>query len=95
MPNKERWVIDMDENRIESLIKWWRETDTQGMDIVKHLIDPLMEAFGEDVDAILSYLDKMEVEVLREISGCFESIYRKFTTDEVYNALGELEDKIA
>ena len=83
MPNKERWVIDMDENRIESLIKWWRETDTQGMDIVKHLIDPLMEAFGEDVDAILSYLDKMEVEVLREISGCFESIYRKFTTDDV------------
>ena len=85
----------MDENRIESLIKWWRETDTQGMDIVKHLIDPLMEAFGEDVDAILSYLDKMEVEVLREISGCFESIYRKFMTDDVYNALGELEDKIA
>ena len=85
----------MDENRIESLIKWWRETDTQGMDIVKHLINPLMEAFGEDVDAILSYLDKMEVEVLREISGCFESIYRKFMTDDVYNALGELEDKIA
>ena len=95
MPNKERWVIDLDDNILESLIKWWRETDTQGMDIVKHLIDPLMEAFGEDVDAILSYLDKMEVEVLREISGCFESIYRKFTTDEVYNALGELEDKIA
>jgi len=85
----------MDENRIESLIKWWRETDTQGMDIVKHLIDPLMEAFGEDVDAILSYLDKMEVEILREISGCFERIYRKFTTDDVYNALGELENKIA
>ena len=85
----------MDENRIESLIKWWRETDTQGVDIVKHLIDPLMEAFGEDVDVILAYLDKMEVEVLREISGCFEGIYRKFTTDDVYNALGELEDKIA
>ena len=85
----------MDENRIESLIKWWRETDTQGVDIVKHLIDPLMEAFGEDVDVILAYLDKMEVEVLREISGCFESIYRKFTTDHVNNALGELEDKIA
>lgn len=85
----------MDENRIESLAKWWSETDTQGMDIEKHLINPLMEAFGEDVDAILSYLDKMEVEALREISGCFESIYRKFMTDDVYNALGELENKIA
>ena len=85
----------MDENKIESLIKWWRETDTQGMDIVKHLIDPLMEAFGEDADVILAYLDKMEHEDLKEISGCFESIYRKFMTDDVYNALGELEDKIA
>lgn len=85
----------MDENRIESLVKWWRETDTQGMDIGKHLINPLMEAFGEDADAILSYLDKMEPEDLKVVSGCFESIYRKFMTDDVYNALGELEDKIA
>ena len=37
MRRKERWVIDMDENRIESLVKWWKETDTQGMDIGKHL----------------------------------------------------------
>ena len=42
----------MDEKRIESLVKWWKETDTQGMDIGKHLINPLMEAFGEDADAI-------------------------------------------
>lgn len=85
----------MDEKRIESLIQWWREADTQGMDSMKHLITPLMEAFGEDAAAILAYLEKMEVEDLREISGCFESIYRKFMTDDVYNALGELEDKIA
>lgn len=95
MQRKERWGIDMDEKRIESLIQWWRETDTQGMDSMKYLITPLMEAFGEDAAAILAYLEKMEVEDLREISGCFESIYRKFMTDDVYNALGELEDKIA
>jgi len=75
----------MDENRIESLVKWLQETD----------INPLMEAFGEDADAILSYLDKMEPGDLKVVSGCFESIYRKFMTDDVYNALGELEDKIA
>lgn len=95
MQRKERQVIDMDENRIESLVKWWQETDTQGVDIGKHLINPLMEAFGEDADEILAYLNQMEIEDLREISGIFEEIYRKFMTDEVYNALGELEEKIA
>lgn len=85
----------MDESRIESLIKWWKETDTQGMDTGKHLINPLMEAFGEDVDEILACLNQMEIEDLREISGIFEEIYRKFMTDEVYNALGKLEEKIA
>lgn len=85
----------MDENRIESLVKWWQETDTQGMDIGKHLINPLMEAFGEDADAILAYLDKMELEDLKVISGCFECIYCRFKTDAVYEALGKLEDKIA
>ncbi len=84
----------MDENRIEGLIKWWRETDTQGVDAGEHLIDPLMEALGEDVDAILAYLDKMALEDLKVISGCFESIYRRFMTDAVYEALGKLEDKI-
>lgn len=69
MRRKERWVIDMDENRIESLVKWWKETDTQGMDIGKHLINPLMEAFGEDAGAILSYLDKMEPGDLKVVSS--------------------------
>ncbi len=85
----------MDESRIEGLIKWWRETDTQGVDAGEHLIDPLMEALGEDADAILAYLDKMALEDLKVVSGCFESIYRRFMTDEVYEALGKLEDKIA
>lgn len=84
----------MDEKEIESLIKWWKNTDTQGMDIDKHLINPLMEAFGDDADEIIAYLDDMDVEDLDLISGCFEAIYGKFTTDEVYEALGELEEKL-
>lgn len=85
----------MDESRIEGLIKWWRETDTQGVDVGKYLINPLMEALGEDVDEMLAYLDKMAVEDLKVVSGCFESIYGRFMTDAVYEALGKLEDKIA
>lgn len=84
----------MDKNRIESLIKWWRETDTQGVDIVKHLINPLMEAFGDDESEIIAYLNQMEPEDLEVISGSFEDIYRKFPSDEMYDALGELEDKM-
>lgn len=84
----------MDKNRIESLIKWWKETDTQGVDIVKHLINPLMEAFGDDESEIIAYLNQMEPEDLEVISGSFEDIYRKFPSDEMYDALGELEDKM-
>lgn len=95
MRSKERLVIDMDQNRIVSLIKWWKETDTQGMDIIKYLINPLMTAFGDNEDEILAYLDEVEPEDLEIISGCFEEIYKKFPTNEVYKALGELESKIA
>lgn len=85
----------MDKKEIESLIKWWKESDTQGMDVVKYLIMPVMEAFGDDVDEILAYLNDIEVEDLRTISGCFECIYGKFMTDEVWDALEVLEQKIA
>ncbi len=88
----------MDTNRLEELVKWFRTHDGKvlcEMDWNKYFVMPLMEAFGENVSEILVYLDKMKVEDLRTISGVFEDIYRKFMTDDVYNALGELEDKIA
>ena len=84
----------MNKKEIENLIKWWKNTDTQGMDIVKHLISPIMDAFGDDENAILAYLNDMGVEDLGLIFGCFEAIYGKFTTAEVYEALGKLEDKL-
>ena len=88
-------MSNVDKEKVESLVKWWMETDTQGMDMEEYLITPLMESFGEDVTEILEYLDTMDEESLRAISGCFEDIYRKFTTDEVWDALEALEQKIA
>lgn len=88
-------MSNVDKKEIESLIKWWMETDTQGMDIEQHLITPLMELFGEDITEILEYLESLDEESLLAISGCFEDIYRKFTTDDVWNALDALEQKIA
>lgn len=85
----------MDKNKIESLIKWWKETDTQGIPYVKYFIEPLMKAFGDDVDEILEYLDNMDVKDLDFISGAFEYIYGKFTTEDVWDALEKLEQKIA
>ena len=87
-------MTDMDEERIKSLIKWWEETDTQGMDVTRYLFAPLMEAFGDDIDEILEYFNSMDVDDLDTISGCFEDIYEKFMTDEVYDALGKLKEKI-
>ena len=36
----------------------------------------------------------MDADDLNEIEGIFEEIYGKFMTDEVYEALGKLEEKI-
>jgi predicted translin family RNA/ssDNA-binding protein len=53
-----------------------------------------MKSFGDDVGEILEYLNEMEIEDLEEISGCFECIYKKFTTEDVWDALEALEKKI-
>ncbi len=85
----------VDKKEVESLVKWWDELeDTQGLDFARLVIFPLMEAFGDDVDEILAYLNEMDVDDLDEISGCFEDIYGKFMTDEVWDALEKLEVKI-
>lgn len=83
----------MDKDEIESLIKWWKENET--IDDIKYFFNPLMEAFGDDVDEILKYLDSMDTEDLSLISGIFEFIYGKFMTEDVWDALEKLEQKIA
>lgn len=85
----------VDKKEVESLIKWWDELeDTQGLDFTKLVIFPLMEAFGDDVEEILVYLNEMDVDDLDEIEGCFPEIYGKFMADEVYDALEKLEERI-
>lgn len=85
----------MDKNKIVSLIEWWKEIDAQGIDILEYFFNPLMEAFGDDVDEILKYLDEMDTDDLSLISGIFEYIYGKFMTEDVWDALEKLEQKIA
>ena len=53
-----------------------------------------MEAFGDNVNEILDYLDEIDVDDLDVIAGCFEDIYGKFMTDEVWDRLEKLENKI-
>lgn len=85
----------MNKEEIIQLINWWKNTDTQGMDIDKYLISKVMNAFeNADVVEILSFLDSLPVCDLLVISGCFEDIYAKFMTEDVYVALGNLEDKL-
>ena len=85
----------VDKKEIKNLIKWWDGLgDTQGLDFNKLVILPVMEAFGDNVNEILDYLDEMDVDDLDVISGCFEDIYGKFMTDEVWDRLEKLENKI-
>ena len=86
----------MEKEKVDSLIEWWGsfKKDHQGVDFSVYMAQPLMEAFGEDVNEILEYLNSINEESLLAISGCFEDIYRKFTTDEVWDALEALEQKI-
>lgn len=86
---------EINKEEIFQLINWWRNTDTQGMDIEKYLLSKVMNAFGTaDISEILSFLDSLPVCDLEIISGCFEDIYAKFMTEDVYEALGNLETKI-
>ncbi len=87
----------VDTDRIAELIKWVQTEDGMllcDVDIDKYFINPLMEALGDDVNQILGYLDGMDVDDLDEIEGCFPEIYGKFMTEEVWEALEKLEEKI-
>ncbi|MBE5952323.1 MAG: hypothetical protein E7260_12210 [Lachnospiraceae bacterium] len=83
----------MDSAKIEELINWWLSSDTQGMDIEKYLLTPVMDALGDNIDDIFEFLNDMEPEDLLVISGCFEMIYKKFMIEEVWNKLEALERK--
>lgn len=87
-------MIDVDKKEVKELIEWWKKREMKCLDATDYLIPPLMEALGDDLEEILTYLKDMEIEDLEIISGCFEEIYGKFMTDEVYDALGEIEEKI-
>ena len=53
-----------------------------------------MNALGDNIEEILSYLDSLHACDLEVISGCFENIYTKFMNEDVYTALGNLENKL-
>lgn len=86
-----------DKERYEKLvecIRWWREIDTQGMDVVKYFMTPVMEILGDDKNVVFDCLEKLPIEDLYEVSGCFEYVYKKFMTEDVWDRLAELEKKI-
>ena len=87
-------MIDVDKEKIGGLIKWWTETDTQGIDIKKYFINPVMEYLGDDEDEIKKYLFSMKIDDLACISGAFEYIYGKFMNDDMYTFLYSLESKV-
>ena len=84
----------MDKDEVYKLINWYKNTDTQGMDMNVYFFPKLMKAYGNDVEEILSFLDTLTISDLKIVSGSFENIYAKFLTEDVYNALGKLEDKL-
>lgn len=84
----------MDKEEIFELINWYRNIDTQGMDMNVYFFPKLMKAYGNDVEEILSFWDTLPVCDLEIISGSFEDIYAKYITEDVYDALGKLEEKI-
>lgn len=83
-----------DFNDLLRLIEWWKNTDTQGIDSEKHFYVPLLTRLGTDEDTVLNRLECLSESDLEIVSGCFEDVYRKFTTEKVWNALEKLEKKI-
>lgn len=92
---KERMVIRVDETKANEIIDWWMNCENRSyMNVQKDFFDPLMTALGDDKDKALAYLANLDAKKLWEVSGCFEDIYRKWTTDDVWDKLEELENKI-
>lgn len=83
-----------DFNDLLRLIGWWKNTDTQGIDSEKYFYVPLLTRLGTDEDTVLNRLECLSESDLEIVSGCFEDVYRKFTTEKVWNALEKLEKKI-
>lgn len=86
----------VNKDRIKELIDWYNNEVIGGeyFYLERDFFVPIMEALGDDVDQILEYLNEMDVDDLDTISGCFEDIYGKFMTEEVWDALEKLENKI-
>lgn len=81
-------------NALLRLIAWWKNTDTQGIDSEKYFYVPLLALLGEDEDIVLRRLHCLSQSDLEIVSGCFEYVYRKFTTEKVWESLEELERKL-
>lgn len=86
--------IEDEFNAILRLIEWWKNIDKQGIDVEKYFYIPLMTQLGEDEETVLNRLQRLPRSDLEIVSGCFEDVYRKFTTEKVWYALEELEKKI-
>ncbi len=86
--------IEDDFHALLRLIEWWKNTDKQGIDSEKYFYAPLLARLGEDEETVLDRLKCLSQSDLEVVSGCFEDVYRKFTTEKVWKALGELEKKI-
>lgn len=54
----------------------------------------LFEALGNDEKKVIEILSSADEDKLVYFSEIFEDIYRKFTTEKMWNFLGELERKI-
>ncbi len=85
----------IDDAKIMKKIRWWQGLERpHGLDINEYVLDPILELLGDEVDEILAYLDAMDIEDLDEISGLFCEIYGRWMTDEVWDAITKLENKI-
>ena len=87
----------MDMNKIKRLLEWEKTEDANvlmDVDCDKYFFEPLLKALGDDINEILKYLNHMDLKELDRISGVFENIYGKFMTDEVYDELEKLENKL-
>ncbi len=83
-----------DFHALHRLIDWWKNMDKQGIDSKRYFYIPLLALLGEDEETVLHRLNCLTQDDLYVVSGCFEDVYRKFTTEKVWDALEELEKKI-
>lgn len=87
----------VDDKRVRELMEEMRKISRKRINPefeYERFLEQLLEVFGNDVGDIIKYYNEIDIHELSYISGSFYYVYRKFTTDDVWDEIVKLRKKV-